>query len=157
MTLPTTGPLSLLNIQTEHGGTAPIGFDEYYRGGANVDILTTPGTGSFSTAPLTPSAPSQIPTSGPIQTSQFYGTTKVVTGNTGPVAPPAPAPANSDYVDSILPAGVDLIRFFLIGGGGGGGGDDGGVAGGNGGGGMHLSGTINTSWAGSISQPRTRS
>lgn len=36
MALPTTGPLSLLNIRTEFGGTGAIAISAYYRGGAFV-------------------------------------------------------------------------------------------------------------------------
>jgi hypothetical protein len=36
MTLPASGTLSFLSIQNEFGGTAPIGLNEYYRGGGLV-------------------------------------------------------------------------------------------------------------------------
>lgn len=58
MALPVSGPLSLLNIQGEFGGTAPIGLNEYYRGGG----LVTPNNTS-------------VPTSGTISINNFYGTT----------------------------------------------------------------------------------
>ena len=36
MALQTSGTISLLQVQTEFGGSNPIGMSEYYRGGANV-------------------------------------------------------------------------------------------------------------------------
>jgi hypothetical protein len=63
MALPTDGPLSLGNIQTEFGGSNPIALSEYYRGGGLVPNIT---------------ANNSIPTSGTIKVSDFYGTTAVV-------------------------------------------------------------------------------
>jgi len=57
--LPSSGPLSLLNIQEEFLGSNPIGLSEYYRGGARVPNSTSTTT---------------IPTSGTIAVSNFYGT-----------------------------------------------------------------------------------
>jgi len=46
MTLPASGALSFLSIQNEFGGAAPIGLNEYYRGGglvpATVNTVITP-------------------------------------------------------------------------------------------------------------------
>jgi hypothetical protein len=36
MTLPSTGALSLSQVQTEFGGSNPISMSEYYAGGARV-------------------------------------------------------------------------------------------------------------------------
>jgi hypothetical protein len=47
MAIPASGPLSLTDIQTEFGGTNPIGLNEYYRGGPYVP---TTG-GSFTRQP----------------------------------------------------------------------------------------------------------
>jgi hypothetical protein len=60
MAIPLSGPLSLTNIQTEFGGTNPIGLSEYYRNGG-----------------LVPNAPQNapIPTSGAISIGNFYGST----------------------------------------------------------------------------------
>jgi hypothetical protein len=60
MALPPSGTLSLANIQTEFGGTNPIGLNEYYRNGGRV-----------------PNAPQNapIPTSGAISIGNFYGST----------------------------------------------------------------------------------
>ena len=57
MTLPSTGPISFINLQDEFGGTNPIAINEYYRGGVNVS-----------------SALSQVPTAGqPIGLGHFRG------------------------------------------------------------------------------------
>lgn len=64
MTLPTSGPLSLSDIQTEFGGTNPISLSEYYAGGANVPSGTSGTNGP-------------VPTSGTISISDFYGTSAV--------------------------------------------------------------------------------
>lgn len=56
MALPLSGPLSLTDIQTEFGGSNPVGLDEYYRGGAYVTANNT-----------------SVPTSGAISISNFYG------------------------------------------------------------------------------------
>lgn len=64
MTLQASGPISLADIQTEFGGSNPISMSEYYRGGAYV------GSG----------APN-VPTSGAISLSQFYGAAAAFTFN----------------------------------------------------------------------------
>jgi hypothetical protein len=65
MPLPSSGPLSLNDIQTEFGGTNPISLSEYYAGGANVPAGTT---GTFGA----------VPSSGAISIRNFYGTSKIV-------------------------------------------------------------------------------
>ena len=60
MTIPSSGPLSLSDIQTEFGGSNPISLSEYYAGGANVPSGTTGDSGA-------------IPSSGTISMGQFYG------------------------------------------------------------------------------------
>ena len=65
MTLPSSGPLSLSDIQGEFGGTNPISLSEYYAGGG----LVPPGTtGTFGA----------VPSSGAISIRNFYGTSNVV-------------------------------------------------------------------------------
>lgn len=59
MALPSSGPLSLNDIQTEFGGANPISLSEYYRGGA---YTTSNNTG--------------VPTSGAISIGNFYGATR---------------------------------------------------------------------------------
>lgn len=61
MALPSSGSISLLDIQTEFGGSAPIGINEYYAGGAYVPSGTTGTYGA-------------VPSSGQISLSNFYGT-----------------------------------------------------------------------------------
>ena len=65
MPLPTSGPLSLNDIQTEFGGTNPISLNEYYAGGANVPAGTSGTNGA-------------VPSSGTISINNFYGTSKIV-------------------------------------------------------------------------------
>jgi hypothetical protein len=65
MALPTSGPLSLTDIQTEFGGSNPIGINEYYAGGG----LVPPGT-SGTNGP--------VPSSGTISINNFYGTEQFV-------------------------------------------------------------------------------
>ena len=59
MALPASGVLALDDIQTEFGGTNPIGMSEYYRGGSFVTDNNT-----------------SVPTSGEISVSDFYSTVK---------------------------------------------------------------------------------
>ena len=54
MALQTSGPIALSEIQTEFGGSNPIGLSEYY------------------------SAASGVPASGTIRASDFYGTSSAV-------------------------------------------------------------------------------
>ena len=61
MPLPSSGPLSLTDIQTEFGGSNPIGLNEYYAGGGLVPSGTTGTNGA-------------VPSSGQIAISNFYGT-----------------------------------------------------------------------------------
>jgi hypothetical protein len=103
MALPSSGPLSLSDIQAEFGGTNPISLSEYYKGGAFV--LTT------DFAP-------NVPTSGTIKISDFYGARKTtlttVTFTT----------VGDNFF--VVPATVvgNLQIVTMTGGGGGGGGPD---------------------------------
>lgn len=63
MTTP-TGPISLGDVQTEFGGSNPIGMDEYYRGGTYVNSTVAAGTSG-----------NPIATSGAIQLGDFRGVT----------------------------------------------------------------------------------
>jgi hypothetical protein len=65
MALPSSGALSLDDIQTEFGGSNPIGINEYYAGGG----LVPPGT-SGTNGP--------VPSSGEISINNFYGTAQLV-------------------------------------------------------------------------------
>lgn len=61
MALPTSGPLSLSDIQGEFGGSNPISLSEYYAGGGLVPSGTSGTNGP-------------VPSSGAISISNFYGT-----------------------------------------------------------------------------------
>ncbi len=61
MALPTSGPLTLANIQSEFGGASPTSLSEYYRGGPYVGANNT-----------------NVPTGGTISISNFYGAVKRV-------------------------------------------------------------------------------
>lgn len=65
MALPSSGPLSLADIQGEFGGSNPISLSEYYAGGGLVPAGTT---GTFGA----------VPSSGTISIQNFYGTSNVV-------------------------------------------------------------------------------
>ena len=65
MTLPSSGILTLSDIQTEFGGVNPARLSEYYAGGAYVPSGTTGVNGP-------------VPTSGTIAISDFYGTSASV-------------------------------------------------------------------------------
>lgn len=81
MTLPTSGVISLADIQTEFGGANPISINEYYAGGTYVASGTSGTNGA-------------VPSSGQISFSQFYGTSSGPTVNF----------VNSDVLaDSLLP------------------------------------------------------
>lgn len=61
MALPTSGPLTLADIQTEFGGSNPISLSEYYAGGTYVPAGTSGTYGA-------------VPSSGTISIRNFYGT-----------------------------------------------------------------------------------
>jgi hypothetical protein len=58
MAIPSSGSIALTALQTEFGGTNPIGINEYYRGGGLVPNSTVNNS---------------VPTSGAISMSNFYG------------------------------------------------------------------------------------
>ena len=66
MALPSSGVLTLDDIQTEFGGTNPIDLSDYYRGGGLVP------NSALNAA---------IPTSGAISVGDFYGATNVINLN----------------------------------------------------------------------------
>lgn len=65
MALPTSGALTLADIQTEFGGSNPISLSEYYAGGSYVAAGTSGTNGA-------------IPSSGTISISNFYGTSAYI-------------------------------------------------------------------------------
>jgi len=62
MTIPSSGPVTFTDIQTEFGGSNPIALNEYYAGGSYVPAGTTGTYGA-------------VPSSGQISVQNFYGTT----------------------------------------------------------------------------------
>lgn len=74
MAIPSTGPITMKDIENEYGGSGSISLSEYYRGGQYVPNHT--GT-------------SKIPTSGAISMGDFRGTQKA---NPTPPPPPPPPP-----------------------------------------------------------------
>ena len=57
MALPDSGQISVSQLRTNFGGTAPDGLSEYYRGGGNVDDNASN---------------SSVPQSGEVSLSDFY-------------------------------------------------------------------------------------
>ena len=103
MALPSSGPLSLSDIQAEFGGTNPISISEYYKGGAFV--LTT------DFAP-------NVPTSGTINIGDFYGARKT----TLTTLTFTTAGDNLFVIPSTVVGNLQIVT--MTGGGGGGGGPD---------------------------------
>jgi hypothetical protein len=102
MAIPLTGTISLTDIQTEFGGTNPVSLSEYYKGGAYV--LTT------DYAP-------NVPTSGAISLSDFYGARKTTLTTVTYTTPG----------DNIFVAPATIVGNLIVtmtGAGGGGGGPD---------------------------------
>jgi hypothetical protein len=66
MAIKTTGPISIIDVVNEFGGTVPHSLSEYYRGGDRVPNA---------------SINNNVPTSGPISVSNFYGATRFFTTN----------------------------------------------------------------------------
>ena len=116
MALPSSGPISLSMIQTEFGGANPISLSEYYKNGPYV--LAT------DYAP-------NVPTSGPISLSNFYGAQK----NSLQTIEFTTVGTTAYTIPSTL---TGAITYLIVGGGGGGsnaqpGADEGGGGGGAGG------------------------
>lgn len=95
MTLPSSGALSLSQIQTEFGGANPISLSEYYKGGVYV-------SGSNG---------NPIPTSGTISFSQFYGATAIdVTPNNviwGDISYETVASSGTEYTNAQIISGIN--------------------------------------------------
>lgn len=64
MAIPSSGTISFTTIQTEFGGSNPIGLSEYYAGGGRVPAGTSGTNGP-------------VPSSGAISVRNFYGTSAV--------------------------------------------------------------------------------
>lgn len=101
MALPSSGTISLSMIQTEFGGANPIALSEYYKNGPYVTA--------------TDYAPN-VPTSGPIALSNFYGAAKT-TLNTITYT----TPGNYTFViPTTLQGSITILLVVGAGGGGGG-------------------------------------
>jgi|9_EtaG_2_1085328.scaffolds.fasta_scaffold03100_13 hypothetical protein len=93
MTLPSSGAISLSNIAGEFGGSTPHSMSEYYRGGSNV-----PNHGNTT----------NIPTSGQISFSNFYGTSNTapidnqISGTLGADSPPIPNKYNAQKTGAAI-------------------------------------------------------
>lgn len=87
MALPTSGPLSLSDIQGEFGGSNPISLNEYYAGGGLVPSGTSGTNGA-------------VPSSGTISISNFYGTSNIppLSVSASSVAGYENGPSNSGFV-----------------------------------------------------------
>lgn len=99
MPLQTSGAISINDIATEFGGTAPHSLSEYYAGGGLVPAGTSGTNGA-------------VPSSGQISLWNFYGTTKAITAHS------YFTPGTYTFT---VPAGVTYISAIMVGGGGGGG------------------------------------
>jgi len=97
MTLPASGTITLAQIQTEFGGSNPIGLNEYYKGGSYVT--------SNDYAP-------NVPSSGAISLSNFYNAKKN-TLNTQTFT--------SSTTFTLPSTSNGILNVYVIGGGGGGG------------------------------------
>jgi hypothetical protein len=128
MALPASGPLTLQDIQTEFGGSNPIGLNEYYAGGG----LVPPGTsGTFGA----------VPSSGAISIQNFYGTSNIsfISATGGTVTTDGDYKVhtftgNGSFVVSSVGSGdpeSSLVDVLAVGGGGGGGARGGGGGAGN--------------------------
>lgn len=91
MTIKSSGTLSITEIQAEFGGPTPIQLSNYYKGGAYVS--------GGAAAP-------NVPTSGVIQLSNFYGASKGVVGQ-------IEYTVNGTY-NFVVPAGVTSISFVIV-------------------------------------------
>lgn len=120
MTLPSSGPLTLADIQTEFGGSNPISLSEYYAGGAYVPAGTSGTYGA-------------VPSSGTISIRNFYGTKKFT---------PVTNTYNSGSGTETIPTGASQLVIEVWQGGAGGGGDSYGNVGGGGGAGAYAKKTL---------------
>lgn len=120
MALPTSGPLTLADIQTEFGGSNPIGLNEYYAGGVNVPSGTSGTNGP-------------VPSSGAISISNFYGTSKFT--------PVTRTYTSGTGATETVPTGATQV-VITVDGGGGAGGYNATTQGGGGGGGSQAVKTI---------------
>ena len=122
MALPNSGSISLADIQTEFGGSNPIGLNEYYRNGSYVTPNNT-----------------NIPTSGLIDFNDFYGaeTATFIVASGGSVTTDGDYKVHTFTSSGTITfsqvgnaAGSNTVEYLVVAGGGGGGSLGGGGAGG---------------------------
>ena len=122
MALPNSGSISLADIQTEFGGSNPIGLNEYYRNGSYVTPNNT-----------------NIPTSGLIDFNDFYGaeTASFIVASGGSVSTQGDYKVHTFTSSGTMTfsqvgnaAGSNTVEYLVVAGGGGGGALGGGGAGG---------------------------
>ena len=106
MPLPSSGPISFSNIQTEFGGTNPISLSEYYAGG---ELVPATASGTFGA----------VPGSGAIRLGIFFGTQDRIPGVDYTFRDlPNPPPFNTAFYPSASTFAVVWTGTqFLIGGG----------------------------------------
>lgn len=75
MALQTSGPISLGNLASYYGGSAPHSLGEYYKNGSNVPNLTYSNYSSGLSGYYAPNAP----TSGSISLADHYGAKSITT------------------------------------------------------------------------------
>ena len=127
MPLPSSGPLTFTDIQTEFGGSNPIGLNEYYAGGGLVPAGTSGTYGA-------------VPSSGTISVQNFYGTTATLPGQ---VVFSATSGSQTTFT-WVAPAGVSKVSVVVVGTNGGQG-----SGGGSGGGGLGYKNNISVTPGGS--------
>ena len=95
MAIPSSGAISFDTIQTEFGGTNPIGLNEYYAGGSFVQAGASGTNGA-------------VPSSGAISVGQFFGTAK---------PPPAGQQAftTAGCYTWVAPTGVTKVSVVAVG------------------------------------------
>lgn len=77
MTLQTSGPISLGNLASQFGGSAPHSLGEYYKNGSLAPNLTYSNYNSGLSGYHIPN----VPTSGSISLTDFYGANELITYN----------------------------------------------------------------------------
>lgn len=88
MTLQKSGPISILDIANEFGGSAPHSLSEYYAGGAYVPAGTKNKDGIL------------IPSSGAITLEIFYGASKYIIPTVRNPLSPVPRGENRSYYNT---------------------------------------------------------
>jgi len=96
MAIASSGAISFSDIQTEFGGTNPIGLGEYYANGGLVPASTSGTYGA-------------VPSSGAISVQNFYGTTAVVPPDTI-----GQAYGGGYYAGKISTSGNGVATHYLI-------------------------------------------